>query len=59
MGMGGSRRSQRSNTTSASGAKRRSATSTSHRGSRVEPSHITERKREAAQKKAGRTGKKK
>lgn len=43
---------QRSNTTSASGRKTRSATSTSHKGSRVEPSHITEQSRETREKKS-------
>lgn len=43
---------QRQNTTSASGRKTRSATSTSHKGSRVEPSHIVELKRATREKKA-------
>lgn len=59
MATSGSRRSQRANTTAASGDKRRSPTSTSHRGSRVEPSHITERKRAVAEKKAKRTTRRK
>lgn len=33
-------------------AKKRSATSTSHKGSRVEPSHVTEQKRTVREKKA-------
>lgn len=48
---------QRGNLSSASGRKGRSATSTSHKGSRVEPSHVNEksgddRKRAAERKDA-------
>lgn len=39
------------------GGKQRSPTSTSHRGSRVEPSHITEQQRGARKKKATRAKK--
>lgn len=49
---------QRGNTTSASGRKQRSTTSTSHKGSRVEPSHIVEKTRESREKKATRAGSK-
>lgn len=48
---------QRRNTTSASGRKARSETSTSHKGSRVEPSHIVELKRATREKKAAATKK--
>ena len=49
---------QRSNTTSGSGRKQRSPTSTSHKGSRVEPSHVTELAREVREKKAIKAAKK-
>lgn len=49
---GGKSGGQRANTTSASGRKTRSATSTTHRGSRVEPSHVTEQAREQRDKKS-------
>lgn len=49
---------QRTNTTSGSGRKTRSETSTSHSGSRVEPSHITEKSREVREKKIAATAKK-
>ncbi|MBS0195594.1 MAG: hypothetical protein JSR77_02445 [Planctomycetes bacterium] len=42
---------QRNNITSSSGRKKRSPTSTSHGGSRVEPSHVTELARETREKK--------
>lgn len=45
---------QRSNLTSSSGRKQRSPTSTAHRGSRVEPSHITEKARATRTKKSAR-----
>jgi len=64
--MPGSRKQggQRGNTTSASGEKARSATSTSHKGSRVEPSHVAEHAKEvrvnkAATQAAKKTAKKK
>ncbi len=41
---------QRNNITSSSGRKKRSPTSTSHSGSRVEPSHVTELARETRDK---------
>ncbi|GEM_PF-2022366 len=41
---------QRNNITSASGQKARSPTSTSHKGSRVEPSHVNDQVRDAALK---------
>lgn len=47
---------QRGNTTSASGRKERSTTSTSHKGSRVEPSHIVEKSRASRTKKASQAG---
>ena len=52
---------QRGNTTSASGRKERSPTSKSHKGSRVEPSHLLEHTREVREKKAAKapSGKKK
>lgn len=50
--------SQRSGAASASGRKSRSATSTSHKGSRVEPSHITDQKRSTRVKKADKASKK-
>ncbi len=43
---------QRTNTTSASGRKQRSESSSPHRGSRVEPSHVTEKVRNVRDKKA-------
>ena len=50
---------QRGNTTSASGQKARSETSTSHKGSRVEPSHVAERaKEERVSKEATQAAKK-
>lgn len=49
---------QRGNTNSASGKKSRSETSTSHKGSRVEPSHIVEQQRDVREKKAAAAGKK-
>lgn len=51
--------SQRTGAASASGRKSRSATSTSHKGSRVEPSHITEQKRTTRAKKAVKKSSKK
>ncbi len=42
---------QRDNTNSSSGNKIRSETSTPHKGSRQEPSHLTEREREIRAKK--------
>jgi hypothetical protein len=50
---------QRGNITSASGKKARSPTSTSHKGSRVEPSHVHEKQhaeelKAAAKKKASK-----
>lgn len=45
---------QRTNTNSASGRKERSATSVGHKGSRVEPSHETEKDRSETAKKAQR-----
>jgi len=58
-----SMKGQRTNTTSASGRKERSATSTSHGGSRVEPSHVLEHAREeraktVTRKSAGKVAKK-
>lgn len=40
--------------TQGAGKKHRTPTSTSHRGSRVEPSHITQQRREVIEKKAAR-----
>jgi len=45
---------QRSNLTPSSGRKQRTPTSTSHRGSRVEPANVTEKARAARTKKANR-----
>ncbi len=45
---------QRERTTTPSGEKRRSPTSTSHKGSRVEPSHIVEKGRAVREKKIRR-----
>ncbi len=64
MGSSSKSNGQRNNTTSASGRKTRSTTSTSHKGSRVEPSHITEhgrsvREKKSAAKVAKKTAKKK
>ncbi|HEX2838796.1 MAG TPA: hypothetical protein VHN77_11805 [Phycisphaerales bacterium] len=42
---------QKTGTNGPSGQKSQSATSTSHKGSRVEPSHITQQKREGRAKK--------
>jgi hypothetical protein len=50
---------QRSNMTSASGQKSRSATSNSHVGSRVEPSHVTEHGRQVKSKKSAQSAPKK
>jgi hypothetical protein len=52
MKMSGDRGGQRGNTTAAGGKKSRSPTSNSHRGSRVEPSHITDSARKARAKQA-------
>lgn len=66
--MGGSSRSgskgksggQRGNLASGSGRKQRSTTSTSHKGSRVEPSHTAERSHnDRARMAAGKAAKKK
>lgn len=67
----GKQNGQRGNTTSASGRKQRSETSTPHSGSRMDPSHATEKARsdrakktatqakaKAAPAKAGKKGKK-
>jgi hypothetical protein len=45
---------QRGNLSSSSGRKQRSETSSSHGGSRVDPSHMTERARTEREKKAGK-----
>lgn len=45
---------QRTNTTSASGQKKRSPTSKSSTGSRVEPSHTTEKARTVREKKSSK-----
>lgn len=50
---------QRTNTTGASGQKRRSPTSTPHTGSRVEPSHVADRTREVRERKVAAQGGKK
>lgn len=52
---------QRTNTTSASGRKTRTPTTPSGKGSRVEPSHLTEKAREVRAQKAAtkKTGVKK
>lgn len=50
---------QRTNTTSVSGQKANSPTSTSGKGSRVEPSHVTEKAREVRVQKAATQGPKK
>ena len=42
---------QRGNLSSGSGRKERSPTSTSHKGSRVDPSHLTEKARDTRAKK--------
>ena len=49
---------QRSNTTSASGQKKRSPTSKSSTGSRVEPSHTADKIRTVREKKASKASKK-
>ncbi|MBX3316719.1 MAG: hypothetical protein KF902_07640 [Phycisphaeraceae bacterium] len=49
---GGKSGAQRTNTTSASGQKTRTAATPSGRGSRVEPSHLTEKAREVRVQKA-------
>lgn len=51
------RAGQRSRPARRGGPKRRTATSTPHRGSRVEPSHITKQKRERRAKVAKRAPK--
>jgi len=51
--------SQRTGAASASGRKSRSATSTSRKGSRVEPSHVTDNKRTTRAKKAVKKSSKK
>lgn len=50
---------QRGNLSSGSGRKERSATSNAHKGSRVEPSHLTEQAREVREKKATKKAAKK
>jgi len=45
---------QRSGTNQGAGKKRRTPTSSPHRGSRVEPSHETQHRREVFEKKAAR-----
>ncbi len=49
----GKKGGQRSNLSSGSGRKKRSPTSTARKGSRVDPSHEVEHKREERAKKAG------
>lgn len=49
---------QRTNTTSASGQKARTAATPSGKGSRVEPSHITEKARAVREKKSSNASKK-
>lgn len=51
---GGTEAGQRSNLSSGSGRKKRSPTSTSRKGSRVDPSHQIELKREQRAKKAAK-----
>lgn len=50
---------QRGNLTGGSGRKGRSPTSTSHKGSRVEPSHLTDQARAQTEKKSARAAAKK
>lgn len=53
---GGKSGGQRTNTTSASGQKTRTAATPSGKGSRVEPSHLTEKARDVRARKAATQG---